>query len=207
MSRCMSARFVSILATCVFVCLALGCGSVDYASLLPDKLPADLAMVREHTARYAQPTAGAIVATRAGQVVDDLGGLVGCWGTYIENIAEGDGPLTVNHWSALSLTADGRYTMWGLEDFGQLYPMLIVQSGTYAVVSSNRIRLTETLVQSWSPMTHAYDVLDQVSRDSDWLVTRIGNQIKLIMLDAPGDADGTAKQQYATVWQSLQCAE
>lgn len=207
MPRSTYARSASLSAILVFACLAVGCGSIDAAKLLPDKLPADLAVVREHTARYTPPTTGAIVWTPAGQVVDDLSGLVGCWGLHVESVDAGDKSLNVDTWSAIAFTADQRFTMWNLAKFGSAFSGLAVESGTYAVVAPNRIRLTVTLAQSWDPIVQAYDTSDQEPPDADWLMTRIGDQLKMVALESAGDADETANQQDAVVWQSFQCAE
>ena len=194
----------------IAVTAVFGCNTMPpFESLLPQELPAALAYVYEHPDAFTQGRDDGLADVTAGKVVDDLAGLSGCWGSYIEDIAsEDDMPVRVDDYSALVFDrAAGEFTWWTLEDFGGHFPMVISQTGRFSVVGDDRIQLVMVGVGNYNPLTGEFEEMwseEEVAMEC--LATLSNGRLKLLMLDAPGyDAPDTSEADYSFVFVRFDC--
>lgn len=186
----------------------VSCGVPEGLQERPDELPAALRAIRGDAAAYREPTAGGIVAVDAGIVIDDLGGIVGCWGRYVPDLAGGAGAIAVKEYSVFQFTESGTFS-WSMLDIPDRWFWYVIERvGTYEVIGPGTLRLTDESSTFWNPLTGVYERGDWTEGVvTDWLVTRVGDNLKLLQYGPAGADPEGAVQEDAEIFTRFDCAE
>ena len=141
--KCIAAASYPVLAS---IALVAGCTELPpFDQLLPADLDPSLAYVYNHADSFAQARDDPLSDVTAGTVKEDLESLSGCWGAYVADVAKGDAPIRVDEYDLLVFEAEThRLTAWNLENYGGLAPIVVEQSGNYAITHGSRIEFTIT---------------------------------------------------------------
>ena len=123
-------------------CCALLAGCPRPALEVPPLLDA----VLSDRAAFRPSSDSPLIDVTPGTRIDDVDpGLVGCWGSFLDD----DGTALIRWTEAMRFGADGTYESWFLQDdvFGFL-PFLLGGTGTYEVLSEGRVRIM--VERSWT---------------------------------------------------------
>ena len=178
--------------SCVLL-LCAGCYSFVGPENIPTNTPAEIAFIIKNRSQFAQSGSERLAGLDAGEAVDDLGTLSGCWGAYY--VSDFLGVLFTGYegYSFDPATGEGRrFVLQGAE-------VLFGDEFTYTIVADDRIRLRQQLS-------------DGTKIEVDVLVTLSGSEMKIAyrrqdgnFLDgSPGDS---SDERVRLVFRAFDCPE
>ena len=151
---------------------------------LPNNLDGGIKYVVDHARVFRHDATG---LDEAGVVRDELSGVAGCWGAFVE--ADGGrgqaGQMVL--YTMLHLARDGSYNSWNVVNLGSIVVSVYGETGRYQAVSENRLRLTANTWRTYNTTTRQYEsqTSDGASA-TEYLATLSGARLRLLMLDSPG---------------------
>ncbi len=183
-----------------------GCPQSTFEVLLPATWLDGLKEVYDQRERFDQPAGGPPNIDDTWPLVDDISSLVGCWGSYYPNIAGDEEPVQIDDYSVLTLRDDKTYTWSHLEDFGGLFPQIFQTVGVYELVDGRWLRLTDTDLIDYNPLTQAYESFGEGAMGSfDYLVTLDGESL-LLEVVASGESEPDAGVNGTIALRRFDCA-
>lgn len=177
-------------ASCLLLSGAACEAFVDFGNA-PTSVPPELAVVIQNKNRFAQRGTETLANVDAGEVVDDLGMLSGCWGAYYRSTFLG---LPFTGYEAFSFDPASGTARYFILQGGSA---LVVQEFSFSVVANDRIRIRQRL-------------LDGTERKVDALMTLSGSELKLAYLSQGGNKlDGSSgdpeDERVALVFRAFDC--
>jgi hypothetical protein len=137
------------------------------------ELPAELQVVVDDPSSFAQAPGDPLASVAPGTVVDDLGGLTGCWGWY----EEAAGPLVAFYEVYQFDAGNGTVSRWVFTPGFLLIPSLFaLDQGSFTALDDGRIEIQ---------LDH-YTIIEMrtgIGREFTELPAEIGTAEKLVTLD------------------------
>lgn len=200
-----------ILTATLIITVSLTAGGCFFSgtSTLLTQVPAELQAVIDDPNAFPADPNGTLADVTAGTLIEDLGGLTGCWGTYgnVDVSAEG---LEYNvFYEVYQFDADtGLANRWVLTPSWLFIPAIImVDEGTYELIGDGRIRITlerYTFTNMTTGLSQQYTDLPDTIAVIEKLVTLSGSQL---LLASPDYVDETTGEPLGRVYTRFDCPE
>lgn len=198
-------RCSGVIAGLLIVLLPMGGCWCEFEATLPDDLDAGMKYVLDNRQEFSQASVGGV---DTGAVIDDLHGLAGCWGAFLEASGAEYPAGQTESFSLWRLGSDGTLTTWDVVDFGGLFAVVYDGIGSWAVVGDDRLRFTINQRRYFNPLIRQYEVFDGEAEVTEWLATADSDRLYVFMLDAPGAAlPEPNDSDYTIVYRRFDCPE
>lgn len=202
---------VSLLLSTALFGLMVATGGCFFAGIptITTEIPAALQIILDNPEQYASDAPFEPAGVAVGTTVDDLAGLTGCWATYNSGRLADSGVVYDVFYEAYQFDAQtGNAVRWvHTPSWFFIPPVLVIDEGTYELVSEGRIRITLTSYSFSNLRTRIgmrYTNVPPTVETIEKLVTLSGD---LLLLASPEYVDEDTGEPLARVYHKFECPE